>query len=63
MVGEAPRANEGQRRYWNTVAGPRWVAGQGFRERRNQEASSYCWHIWGSPVAKACSKSAVAPER
>jgi SAM-dependent methyltransferase len=38
MVGEAPRANEGQRRYWNTVAGPRWVAGQGFRERRNQES-------------------------
>jgi SAM-dependent methyltransferase len=26
------------RHYWNTVAGPRWVAGQGFRERRNQES-------------------------
>ncbi len=31
-------ANEAQRRYWNEVAGPRWVAGQGFRERRNQES-------------------------
>jgi hypothetical protein len=31
-------ANEGQRRYWNEVAGPRWVAGQGFRERHNQQS-------------------------
>jgi SAM-dependent methyltransferase len=31
-------ANEAQRRYWNEVAGPRWVAGQGFRERRNEES-------------------------
>ena len=31
-------ANEAQRHYWNTVAGPRWVAGQGFRERRNEES-------------------------
>src|SRR5690242_20392010 len=31
-------ANEAQRHYWNTVAGPRWVAGEGFRERRNQES-------------------------
>jgi SAM-dependent methyltransferase len=31
-------ANEAQRRYWNEVAGPRWVAGQGFRERRNHES-------------------------
>ncbi|HME24198.1 MAG TPA: methyltransferase domain-containing protein [Acetobacteraceae bacterium] len=31
-------ANEAQRRYWNEVAGPRWVAGQGFRERRNLES-------------------------
>jgi SAM-dependent methyltransferase len=31
-------ANDAQRRYWNEVAGPRWVAGQGFRERRNQES-------------------------
>jgi SAM-dependent methyltransferase len=31
-------ANDAQRRYWNKVAGPRWVAGQGFRERRNQES-------------------------
>jgi SAM-dependent methyltransferase len=30
--------NDAQRRYWNEVAGPRWVAGQGFRERRNQES-------------------------
>jgi len=32
------KANDAQRRYWNEVAGPRWVAGQGFRERRNQES-------------------------
>jgi SAM-dependent methyltransferase len=31
-------ANDAQRRYWNEVAGPRWVAGQGFRERRNEES-------------------------
>jgi SAM-dependent methyltransferase len=31
-------ANDAQRRYWNEVAGPRWVAAQGFRERRNQES-------------------------
>ena len=31
-------ANAAQRRYWNTVAGPRWVAAPGFRERRNQES-------------------------
>ncbi|HJU16451.1 MAG TPA: methyltransferase domain-containing protein [Stellaceae bacterium] len=31
-------ANAAQRRYWNTVAGPRWVAAPEFRERRNQES-------------------------
>jgi SAM-dependent methyltransferase len=31
-------ANADMRRYWNTVAGPRWVASPGFRERRNQES-------------------------
>jgi len=34
----APDANAAQRRYWNTVAGPRWVASPGFRERRNHES-------------------------
>ena len=38
MVGEVMDANEAQRRYWNTIAGPRWVASPGFRERRNQES-------------------------
>jgi SAM-dependent methyltransferase len=38
MAGEALEANAAQRRYWNTVAGPRWVAAPGFRERRNQES-------------------------
>jgi SAM-dependent methyltransferase len=38
MTGETPDANEVQRHYWNTVAGPRWVASPGFRERRNQES-------------------------
>jgi len=38
MAGETLDANAGQRRYWNTVAGPRWVASPGFRERRNQES-------------------------
>ena len=38
MAGEALDANAAQRRYWNTVAGPRWVAAPGFRERRNQES-------------------------
>ena len=35
---QAPDANEAMRHYWNKVAGPRWVAGQEFRERRNQES-------------------------
>jgi SAM-dependent methyltransferase len=38
MAGEALDANAAQRRYWNTVAGPRWVATPGIRERRNQES-------------------------
>jgi SAM-dependent methyltransferase len=38
MTGERPAANEAMRHYWNTIAGPRWVAGQGFRERRNQQS-------------------------
>jgi SAM-dependent methyltransferase len=38
MTEEALDANAAQRRYWNTVAGPRWVAAPGFRERRNQES-------------------------
>jgi len=40
MAGEALEANAAQRRYWNTVAGPRWVAAPGFRERRNQESTA-----------------------
>jgi SAM-dependent methyltransferase len=38
MAEEALDANAAQRRYWNTVAGPHWVATPGFRERRNQES-------------------------
>jgi SAM-dependent methyltransferase len=38
MEGQAVDANAAQRRYWNTVAGPRWAANPGFRERRNQES-------------------------
>ena len=38
MAQEAVDLNAAQRRYWNTVAGPRWVASPGFREQRNQES-------------------------
>lgn len=38
MAGEALDANAAMRRYWNTVAGPRWAAAPGLRERRNQES-------------------------
>lgn len=38
MAEAALDANAGMRRYWNNVAGPRWVAAPGFRERRNQES-------------------------
>jgi SAM-dependent methyltransferase len=38
MSEQALDANAAQRRYWNTVAGPRWVASPGFRERRNRES-------------------------
>jgi SAM-dependent methyltransferase len=37
MAWEALDLNAAQRRYWNTVARPRWVATR-FRERRNQES-------------------------
>ena len=40
MAEEALEANAAMRRYWNTVAGPRWVATPGFRERRNQESTA-----------------------
>jgi SAM-dependent methyltransferase len=40
MSEEALDANAAQRRYWNTVAGPRWVATPRFRERRNQESTA-----------------------
>jgi SAM-dependent methyltransferase len=39
MAEEVLDANAAQR-YWNTVAGPRWVAAPGFRERRNQESTA-----------------------
>ena len=38
MTENVQDANEAQRHYWNTIAGPRWVASPGFRERRNQES-------------------------
>jgi len=38
MDGETGEANARQRRYWDEIAGPRWVADPGFRERRNQES-------------------------
>jgi SAM-dependent methyltransferase len=38
MTVQVPDANEAMRHYWNTVAGPRWIASPGFRERRNQES-------------------------
>jgi SAM-dependent methyltransferase len=38
MANNITEANEAQKLYWNTVAGPRWVANPGFRERRNQES-------------------------
>jgi SAM-dependent methyltransferase len=40
MAEEVLDANAAQRSYWNTVAGPRWVAAPGFRERRNQESTA-----------------------
>jgi len=38
MTEDTADPNKAQRIYWNTVAGPRWVASPGFRERRNQES-------------------------
>jgi len=40
MTDETSDANAAWRRYWNTVAGPRWAAAPEFRERRNQESIS-----------------------
>src|SRR3984893_6752548 len=39
MAGGGLDANAVRRRYWNAVAGPRWVASPGFRERRNREST------------------------
>jgi SAM-dependent methyltransferase len=38
MAEEALDANASMRRYWNNVAGPRWAAAPGSRERRNRES-------------------------
>ena len=38
MSEQALDANAAQRRYWSTVAGPRWAAAPSLRERRNQES-------------------------
>jgi SAM-dependent methyltransferase len=38
MPEETPDANAAMRDYWNTVAGPRWAAAPGSRERRNRES-------------------------
>jgi|GEM_PF-1711551 cyclopropane fatty-acyl-phospholipid synthase-like methyltransferase len=38
MADEAQDANAVVRRYWNTVAGPRWAAAPEARERRNRES-------------------------
>ena len=40
MAEKAVDANAAMRRYWNTVAGPRWAAAPGSRERRNRESLS-----------------------
>jgi SAM-dependent methyltransferase len=37
MADEATAANAAMRRYWNEVAGPRWVGRQGAQEARNAE--------------------------
>ena len=47
MAEEVLDANAAQRRYWNTVAGPRWVAAPGFRERRNQESTAFTAGAFG----------------
>lgn len=38
MAGETVEPNAAMRRYWNTVAGPRWAMAPGSRERRNRES-------------------------
>jgi SAM-dependent methyltransferase len=38
MSNNGTGGNDAQKQYWNTIAGPRWVANPGFRERRNQES-------------------------
>ena len=61
MAEEVLDANAAQRRYWNTVAGPRWVAAQGSGSGAIRKALRYCWRVWALPVARTCSKSAAAP--
>jgi len=63
MAGEALDANAAMRRYWNTVAGPRWVASPGLGSGATRKASHYCWRVWALPAARAYSKSAAAPGR
>src|ERR1700733_542663 len=64
MSGQVQDSNEAQRHYWNTVAGPRWVASPGFRERRNQESLTLllaCLRITGgeSVLEIGCGTGAV----
>ena len=63
MTGEVQDANEAMRHYWNTVAGPRWVAGPGSGSGATRKASRCCWTVCGLPAARACWKSAAAPAR
>jgi SAM-dependent methyltransferase len=64
MTVDVADANEAQHRYWNQVAGPRWVANPGFRERRNQESLALllaCLRLTGgeSVLEVGCGTGAV----
>lgn len=54
-------ANAAQQKYWNTVAGPRWVGLEGFVERRNRAVNDLLLRHSAAAAGERVLESAAAP--